>query len=423
MTKVTRSQLYAMVWSKPMTRLAKEFDISDVGLAKACRKNDIPLPPRGYWAKLEAGQEMKATPLPKPENDPQIEFGERAPASKAFYAEKREREIEEKHLIDTLPPIPVPLTLENPHRLTKATKKYFEEVAAKLAKADKRKRYPRWNEHYEPPPLGQHGRYTCPADRGFDVTLSLEHLDRALRFLDTLVKALETQGFKVSNNVEGPNSYRRYVEATRDNEGVRFFLNEGYKRRMLSAEEFKAAREQWAWAKEYEMAPSGKLSFTVNGREGWTERKWTDDAKQIEERLPAILAEFINLVPRQKQLRVERARQEEECRIRQWRAQQEEWTRSAQRRQFQDAMAEAELLDKLIKMEAYLRHLEEKYAEVHGKPPEGNDADWFYLMRQLAQSQDPVSSRLSKLQHISELDPSELDWVPKDIDQDDTTLD
>ncbi len=76
MAKLTRSQLHAMVWSKPMTRLAKEFDISDVGLAKACRKNDIPLPPRGHWAKLEAGQEIKATPLPNPENDHQIDFGE-----------------------------------------------------------------------------------------------------------------------------------------------------------------------------------------------------------------------------------------------------------------------------------------------------------------------------------------------------------
>lgn len=423
MIKVTRSKLYAMVWSKPMTRLAKEFDISDVGLAKACRKNDIPLPPRGYWAKLEAGQEIEATPLSNPENDPQIEFGERAPASKAFYAEKRERAIEEKHLIDTLPPLPVPLALENPHRLTKATKKYFEEVAAKLAKADKRKRYPRWNEHYDPPPWGQHGRYTCPADRGFDVTVSFECLDRALLFMDTLVKGLESQGFKVSNNAEGPNSNRKCVEATKDNEGIRFFLNEGYKRKMLNAEEFKVAKEKSAWAKEYEMVPSGKLSFTVSGREGWPERKWADDSKKIEERLPTIVAEFINLVPRQKQLRIDRARQEEERRIRQWRAQQEEWTRSAQRRQFQDALAESELLDKLMKMEAYLRHLEEKYAEAHGKPPEGNAADWFHLMRQLAEAQDPVSSRLSKLRHISGIDPSEVDWVPKDVDQEDTPLD
>ena len=44
-----------------MVKLAKEFDISDVGLAKVCRAHNIPLPPRGHWAKLPHGQ---ASPPP-----------------------------------------------------------------------------------------------------------------------------------------------------------------------------------------------------------------------------------------------------------------------------------------------------------------------------------------------------------------------
>jgi hypothetical protein len=42
-------------------KLAKEFDISGVGLAKVCRASNIPLPPLGHWTKLEHG---KATPQP-----------------------------------------------------------------------------------------------------------------------------------------------------------------------------------------------------------------------------------------------------------------------------------------------------------------------------------------------------------------------
>lgn len=41
--KITRHQLYARVWEKPMTQLSKEFGLSDVGLAKICRKSGIPL--------------------------------------------------------------------------------------------------------------------------------------------------------------------------------------------------------------------------------------------------------------------------------------------------------------------------------------------------------------------------------------------
>ena len=61
----TRQEFHALVWSKPMTHLAKEFALSDVALHKICRKHDIPNPPLGWWAKKAAGKAVKQTPLPK----------------------------------------------------------------------------------------------------------------------------------------------------------------------------------------------------------------------------------------------------------------------------------------------------------------------------------------------------------------------
>ena len=61
---LSRSALYDLVWTKPVTELAKEFGISDVALAKRCRAINIPLPPRGYWARVAAGQTPKRPPLP-----------------------------------------------------------------------------------------------------------------------------------------------------------------------------------------------------------------------------------------------------------------------------------------------------------------------------------------------------------------------
>lgn len=60
-----RNALYAEVWSEPMTAIAKRYAISDVGLRKICIKLDIPLPPRGYWAKVAAGKVVTRTSLPK----------------------------------------------------------------------------------------------------------------------------------------------------------------------------------------------------------------------------------------------------------------------------------------------------------------------------------------------------------------------
>lgn len=42
---MTREELHALVWSKPMRTSAAERGISDVALAKQCRKVGVPAPP------------------------------------------------------------------------------------------------------------------------------------------------------------------------------------------------------------------------------------------------------------------------------------------------------------------------------------------------------------------------------------------
>ena len=55
MKQITRKELYAQVWSTPIRTLAANYGLSDVGLAKICKRLAIPRPPRGYWAKIQAG--------------------------------------------------------------------------------------------------------------------------------------------------------------------------------------------------------------------------------------------------------------------------------------------------------------------------------------------------------------------------------
>src|SRR6187455_849181 len=60
---LTRQELYDRVWAEPVDALAKEFGLSNVGLGKACRRRNIPVPPRGYWARKAAGHKMRQPPL------------------------------------------------------------------------------------------------------------------------------------------------------------------------------------------------------------------------------------------------------------------------------------------------------------------------------------------------------------------------
>jgi hypothetical protein len=62
---LSREDLYELVWSKPMADLAKDFGISDVGLAKRCRRLGVPVPGRGYWARVDAGQAPYQPKLPE----------------------------------------------------------------------------------------------------------------------------------------------------------------------------------------------------------------------------------------------------------------------------------------------------------------------------------------------------------------------
>lgn len=65
----TRNELYEMVWSKPLTTLAKDYNYSDNGLRKLCKKHNIPTPNAGHWAKLRHGKPSPKKILPKGQNN------------------------------------------------------------------------------------------------------------------------------------------------------------------------------------------------------------------------------------------------------------------------------------------------------------------------------------------------------------------
>jgi hypothetical protein len=58
--RYNREEIYKAIWTEPIQHVAKRYNISDVGLAKVCKRLNIPRPGRGHWAIKAAGK-----PLPK----------------------------------------------------------------------------------------------------------------------------------------------------------------------------------------------------------------------------------------------------------------------------------------------------------------------------------------------------------------------
>jgi hypothetical protein len=95
--EVTRENLYAEVWATPMIKLATKYHLSDVGLRKVCKRNNIPTPPAGYWAKLANGKKVKQRPLPIIEDAPPIIF--KVPASNGLGLEDQALTAEAEKLL------------------------------------------------------------------------------------------------------------------------------------------------------------------------------------------------------------------------------------------------------------------------------------------------------------------------------------
>lgn len=53
--EITKEDLEIMVWSYPTTHVAKILGVSDVAVGKRCKALGVTKPPRGFWAKVNAG--------------------------------------------------------------------------------------------------------------------------------------------------------------------------------------------------------------------------------------------------------------------------------------------------------------------------------------------------------------------------------
>ena len=64
--RVSATELEALVWAMPTTKVAEQLNVSDAAIGKLCRKLGVEKPPRGYWAKIYAGKHVVCPRPSKP---------------------------------------------------------------------------------------------------------------------------------------------------------------------------------------------------------------------------------------------------------------------------------------------------------------------------------------------------------------------
>lgn len=167
---ISREELYELVWSKPMTKVAEQFEVSNSYMARVCALLNVPRPERGYWAKLAVGKAPSREDLP-----------EARPGDQLFWSKGGELSTPEK---------PRPH-----HRSVKAPPASLE---ARLPKSSTHALVQNAREHFENGRPVQDGAYLKPYKKVLlDVTTSKACLSKILGFASNLFNSLEAAGYRV----------------------------------------------------------------------------------------------------------------------------------------------------------------------------------------------------------------------------------
>lgn len=163
---ITREDIYRLVWSEPMTKVSKRFEVSGSYMARICTLLNVPRPERGHWAKLAVGKAEPPRPLPEARPGDQLTWfhlGESTSPPKAPSAPKRSSDL----------PVRIPRT--RVHGLIRDAKAHFENGR----------------------PVDD-GAYLKPYKKLLaDVTTSEASLDVALGLANDLFNALQSVGHRV----------------------------------------------------------------------------------------------------------------------------------------------------------------------------------------------------------------------------------
>lgn len=311
---MTRLELYERVWQTPMTKLAPEFGVSDVALAKLCRKHAVPTPPRGYWAQLAAGQKPRRAKLPSRDVAGEIEM----PGSdKTLRAKRGNRVARDKSIArpsETLPDAGVVHfrpTLAGTSPMIRATAAFFEEKAGEVAKVTADRKKPHRPGELRVGmlfPRSVNGRFAPNSEGCLDVLASLEHIRWILLFHDALFRELRRLGADVRPCEKSPWKPRHSAEVVWRSHGLALGFVEGFAR--------PAGETRSVWFSEHPYTATDDCKLVLD-RHARSTRIWRGSRAQLEQQIGKIARGIIDTIADEAVLQAARVREEQERMARQ----------------------------------------------------------------------------------------------------------
>ena len=250
-TVIKREELYEQVWTMPITKIAASYGVSDSAIIKMCKKMEIPRPGVGYWTQVQHGRTINKPRLRKLSKHGAESHQIHLPPTNASKTASIKGPIDPK----TQRPLRISVvdTLDAPHPLVAANIKRF-----KNAKPDAK------------------GILRSESANHFDLEVSRDSLDRALRIMNSLLYAFDQQGWALEIQTEPTHRMSARVQE----EQIFFSIKETFKGTELSWEERQArarASRNRSWPERYEFSATGILKLSIDTGYYYSQRSsWSD---------------------------------------------------------------------------------------------------------------------------------------------------
>ncbi len=247
--KITRIKLYELIWSEPRFSIAKKFNITDADLVLICKQLKVPLPKPGHWQRKRFNSESAPLPLPEYSGEEEIILSSRSISEVVESPiQVLQRQIENDVKVN----LTVPKKLATLDKLILRAKASLEE-----------RKKSNWTNN---------GLISTGRDE-LEINVSPQNVERALRFMDTLLKAFYARGHKIEMDYHGSN-------VTIQGQLINFSLIEKSKRTIIE-------KDKW---RTQQLEPTGKLAFRI--KKNFDLKEFIDGKIPLESQLAKIIAEL-----------------------------------------------------------------------------------------------------------------------------------
>jgi len=396
---ITRQELFELVWSMPMTKLSKQFELSDVGLRKICVKHQIPLPLQGHWTRKQFGKEAPRPELPDKDFNPIIEIND------DYKIQLNQEQSEIKRATKKIALNPPTTELRKPedlkHERCITTYKEIKEFVTELEKKPGVVKFDTIKDKSPsfPPTHAFSFEYFRSSKNAIPVYATARNAIRATCIADEIFERLQQKGIEIEFEFSDRHGSAMYAVKERDR--LQFQFREPYTKvsRSPALSKIEKQLHDYIWGSEKVEVPKNELWVNF-GWKSYLHKSIKDSRLKLEHQIDRIVDYIVDdldgKIESRKQSEI-RAREAERTKYI-W--DYNERIAKSRKNQLEHALKESKDLENLIRLKVYLKTMKGIFSKL---PADEKAAGftWIELVKTELKTIQPIETRIKRIKRAA----------------------